>query len=43
MGGISRLNNIYDNMKQRCYNPKRDVYMVVGVLKSVMNGITEKE
>ena len=26
----SRLNNIYDNMKQRCYNPKRDVYKYYG-------------
>jgi hypothetical protein len=30
MGGISRLNNIYDNMKQRCYNPNRDVYKYYG-------------
>lgn len=30
MSRYTRLNNIYDNMKRRCYNPKSDVYKYYG-------------
>lgn len=30
MEGISRLNNIFDNMKRRCYNPKNTNYDCYG-------------
>lgn len=30
MGGTTRLNNIFDNMKRRCYNPKNTHYDCYG-------------
>ena len=30
MGGTTRLNNIFDNMKRRCYNPKNTNYDCYG-------------
>ena len=30
MGNATRLNNIFTNMKQRCYNPKNNNYKFYG-------------